>query len=103
MDLALVFAVVGVGFIASSAWGMITDGTVRRPPSEWLASLCLAVFAGLLVTGALFLDTIRAHLVISSSIGIVALLLFLGLLRQLWKTAKRLDQDYFAKRSNRLR
>ena len=101
MNIFLVLAYVAFAFIATLVWGMIVDRTIRRPPSEWLASACLALFGGILVTCILSLDTIRNHLLISA--GILGLLLFVGLLSLLWRKVKILDQEYFAKRSARLR
>jgi hypothetical protein len=96
-----VLAVIAVVSVGSVIWGMIVDSTVRRPPSEWLGSAYLGVFAGLLLIACMLLDTIRAHVVLSCVVGALAVSTLAWLTIRLWKKLDKLDHAYYAKRSGR--
>lgn len=99
MTTFLVFVAVVIFVIAATAlWGIIVDGTIHRPPSEWLTSIYLGAFVGLLAAAGMLLDQIRSHLLLASVIGFVGFAALIAFTVLLWKRVKRLDEVYYAKR-----
>ena len=97
----LVFlAIVVFVILATAVWGTLVDGTMHRPPSEWLASLYLGVFVGLLASAGLLIDQIRAHLLLAGIVGTASLALVIAITIWLWRKIKKLDELYYAKREN---
>ena len=89
---AIIFAI-----IASALWGVLIDGTVKRPPSEWLSLIYLGVFAGLVGASFMLLDQIRSHLGVAIPLAILAFGILIWVTVVLWSKVKKLDESYYAK------
>ena len=101
MTSCLVF-LAGVLFVmaGTALWGTIVDGTVHRAPSEWLSSVYLGVFVGLLGSAGMLLDQIRSHLFLAGIVGVAVFAMFIGITVLLWARVKKLDEAYHAKRGH---
>jgi hypothetical protein len=80
--------------LATAIWGMIVDGTVRRPPSEWIASLYLGVFVGGMISLGFFVDKIFAHPLATGAIGIVLVISVVLFTVVFWRTVRMWDEKF---------
>ena len=84
--------------LATAVWGSVVDGTIHRPPSEWAASVYLGFLVGLLAYAGMFLDFIRAHLLVSVVVCVAVFALLMGFTAILWRRVSKWDDAYYARR-----
>ena len=84
--------------LATAVWGSFVDGTIHRPPSERAASVYVGFLVGLLAYAGMFLDFIRAHLLVAVVVGVAAFALLIGFTTMLWRRVSQWDDAYYARR-----
>jgi hypothetical protein len=97
--LLIFVALVVFVIVATALWGMIVDGTIHRPPSEWVASVYLGVLVGGLSAASLLLDFIRLHLLFASIVGIATLATLIWVTILFWRKVKKWDESYYARQA----